>query len=293
MRKAVVVAAGHGTRFLPITRVVPKELLPVLARPALDLVLDELVRAGFTDLLLVGSARKQALERWLVRDPELDRALAARPALAPLLEPPALRARVVHQARMGGTGDAILHARDFAGDDAVLVVFPDDLFDPRGPNPSGEVWSAHEATGHAVLGAVDLTGRDVSAYGVIDAIGDGPVRPVRGIVEKPAPGAEPSHLVSVGRYVYTPALLDALARSAAHHGEGELYPMAAMTEVADQGALSTAVLTGRRWDTGTPLGLLEATLDLALDDPDTAEAVAGLLHARADRAARILGRGQG
>lgn len=288
MRKAVVVAAGYGTRFLPVTRVVPKELLPVLARPCLELVLDELVAAGVTDLLLVGSRRKRALEDWLDRDPELDQALAARPDLRPLLTPPALRAQAVRQARMGGTGDAILQARTFAGDDPVLVVFPDDLFAPGEANPSAAVWAAHAHTGHAILGAVDLPGQDVSAYGVLDAPGSGAVRSVRGIVEKPAPGTEPSHLISVGRFLYTPELLDALARSAQGTHTGELYPMAAMTEVAGRGRLSAAVLEARRWDTGTPLGLLEATLDLGLADPVLGRAVAALVLSRAEAARRAL-----
>lgn len=265
-RKGIVLAAGYGTRFLPVTRVVPKELLPVVDTPCLQLVVDELAGAGVTDLLLITSRRKRAVEDWFDHDPELEAAVAANAAKAAKAAPPGVSVTVIRQAHMGGTGDAIALARDFAGDDPLVVAFPDDLFGD--PNPTAALLDAHDATGAAVLAVQDLSGQDVSAYGVVDGRPEGDLVRVRDVVEKPAPGTEPSHLVSVGRYLYTPALLDALIASKATHPPGEWTPMPAMRAVASEGGLVAVPVTAPRWDTGTPAGYLRAVVDHALARDD-------------------------
>lgn len=284
--KGLILAAGYGTRFLPVTRVVPKELLPIVARPALALVVDELAQAGVTDLLVVTSRRKQAVEAWFDRDPELE----ALPGMTPArLAVPDVRVQFVRQRRMGGTGDAIRLARAFAGDDPLVVAFPDDLFGD--PNPTAALLRAHAATGAAVLGALDLSGQDVSAYGVIDGAPlphDADLWQVRRVVEKPAAGTEPSHLVSVGRYLYTPELLDALDRHAARATPGEYHPMPAMEELAGNGRLMARVLGAPRWDTGTPAGYLRCVLDHALADPDLGPDLSRWLHDRLGGPSRIV-----
>ncbi len=294
---AVIVAAGYGTRLLPVTRVVPKELLPIVgspgltaddpragtARPALDLVLDELVAAGIRDVLLISSRRKRAVEDWFDRDVELDAAVADHATKRALAAPPELRLTVVRQPRMDGTGGALLLAREFAAGRPCVVAFPDDLF--GGPSPARALLDAHAATGAAVLGAMDLPGQDVSAYGVLDVDAHGDVVPVRGIVEKPPRGAAPSHTISVGRYLYTPALFDRLAALRPRNADGgwlpgEYTPMPAMNALATEGALVAARLQGPRWDTGSVLGYLEAMLDHALADPRLGPDVARLLQSR-------------
>jgi len=269
--KGVIVAAGYGSRLLPITRVVPKELLPLVDRPAIDFIIDEFVQAGITDVLLITSRRKRALEDWFDRDPELDAAFRADGATHKLerARPPAIRAYSVRQAQMGGTGDALRLVRSFAGDDPVVVAYPDDLF--AGPNVSSALIDAWSQTGASVLIAQDLSGTDVSRYGVLDAERDGDLLRVRGIVEKPAPGTEPSHWVTYGRYLYTPAFFERLEVHAAQHlahGQGELYPMGAMEDLARQGRLVSAILQGSRRDTGTTLGYVQAFVEEALARPD-------------------------
>lgn len=276
--KAVIVAAGYGTRFLPVTRVVPKELLPIVDRPAIDFVVDELVAAGVTDLLVITSRRKKALDDWFDRDPELEAVFDAEGATAKRAKivPPGVRTTFVRQDRMAGTGDALLLARAFAGDDPVLVAFPDDLFD--GENPSAALLDVWRRTGASVLLAADLRGEDVSRYGVLDV--DADQRLVR-VVEKPAPGTAPSSLVSFGRFLYTPAFFDALAAArAAHVGDGEFFPMPAMAAEAAAGRVRVHTTTARRIDTGTPLGWLMANVDAALARPDVGPALAAWLRER-------------
>ena len=258
--KAVVLAAGYGSRFLPVTRVVPKELLPVGTRPALALVVDELVRAGVDELLVITTRRKRAIEDWFDRDPELDGVFdAAR------LGYPELRTTFVRQATMTGTGHALRLARTFAGADPVIVAYPDDLFDGDCASLLVDTW---RKTGCSVLACGDLEGQDVSRYGVVDAVGDrdGVLR-VRDIVEKPAPGTEPSHLVSWGRYLFTPDLFPALDAGWRKHGDGEFYATEAIRDLARQGRVVATVVPHRRWDTGEPLGYTQTVIDRALADP--------------------------
>lgn len=275
--KGVLVAAGYGTRFLPITRTIPKEMLPIVDRPAIDLVVSELIEAGVTDLLVITSRRKKALDDWFDRDPELEAAVADDPVKLARVMPPKVRTTFIRQEKMGGTGDALRLARQFAGNDPVLVAFPDDLLGQ--PNASAQLIAAHEATGGSVLAAADLGDADVSRYGVLDATREGDLWRVRGVVEKPAPGTAPSSLISVGRYLYTPDFFAALDARPPAHG-GEWTPMDAMAALGAANRLVATVLKAPRWDTGTPLGWLQALTDAALADPRLAEAYAVWLRER-------------
>ncbi len=276
--KAVIVAAGYGSRFLPVTKVVPKELLPVVDRPALAWILDELTEAGVDEVLVITSRRKRAIEDWFDRAPELEVALAHKPWALERIRPPGLRVQFVRQQRMGGTGDALLLARSFAGSDPVLVAFPDDLF--VGPNCSAALIRTWERTGCAVLAAAELDG-DLSRYGVIETCPreDGELG-VRRIVEKPAPGEAPSRLVSFGRYLYTPALFEALERRRETHEGGEYYPAGAIAELGEQGAVVAARVDARRYDTGQPLDYLQTVVELAVRDPHLGPAFEAFLRRR-------------
>lgn len=276
--KGVIVAAGYGSRFLPITKVVPKELLPIVDRPALDWIVAEFVEAGIEDVLVITSRRKKALEDWFDRDPELEGALAHKPALLAKAEPPPLRVQFTRQQTMRGTGHALLLARAFAGDDPVVVAFPDDLF--TGGNCSAELIDAYEHTGCSVLAAKELEG-DVSRYGVLETVHrpDGGTGVVR-IVEKPAPGTEPSKLVSFGRYLYTPEIFERLAAGLEAHVDGEFFPADAINQLGAQGRVVAAVVDSVRRDTGQPLDYLKTVVDLAMEHPEVGAAFTAWLKER-------------
>jgi UTP--glucose-1-phosphate uridylyltransferase len=259
--KGVIVAAGYGSRFLPVTRVVPKELLPIVDRPAIDFVLREFAEAGIEEVLVITSRRKKSLDDWFDRDVELEGLFAKeRMGLPPV------KATFVRQTEMKGTGHALLLARNFAGNDAVVVAFPDDLFGE--PNCTSLLIAAHAATGCSVLSVGDLTGQDVSRYGVVDAVGQGPIVRVRGIMEKPAPGKEPSHLVSWGRYLYTPEIFEALAEGLSRHAQGEFYATDAISLLASRDRVVAAVVPSPRFDTGDKLGYLTTVIHFALEHPE-------------------------
>jgi UTP--glucose-1-phosphate uridylyltransferase len=263
--KGVIVAAGYGTRFLPVTRVVPKELLPVVDRPAIDLVVQEMVEAGIDEILLVSSRRKRAVEDWFDHDAELDAVFTAEGALAKLekARPPNVSVTVVRQTEMRGTGHALLLARAFAGTDPVIVAFPDDIF--GAPNVSRQLLERHRRTGQSVLAAKDLSGQDVSRFGVLDVDEN---MDLRAIVEKPARGTEPSSLVSLGRYLYTPEIFPLLAEGWSRFEGREFYPMDAITTLARAGKVGVEVISAPHYDTGAPLGYLQTVVSMALDRPD-------------------------
>jgi UTP--glucose-1-phosphate uridylyltransferase len=283
--RGVIVAAGYGTRFLPVTRVVPKELLPIVDRPAVDFVVQEFIEAGITEIVVITSRRKRALEDWFDRDPELEAVFAAEGADDKLarIRPPGVSVTFVRQAEMRGTGHALLQARPYVGDHPFVVAYPDDLFGP--PNCTRQLIDAHHQTGGCVLSALALPDdEDPSRYGVLE------VRPhasghwqVGALVEKPPPGQAPSRVVSLGRYLFTPALWPALEDGLTRHRGGEYYHVPAVNALAARGEVFARAVDGHRYDTGTPLGYLQTVVDAALDDPRLGAAFQSWLHRRLDR----------
>ena len=264
--KGVIVAAGYGSRFLPITRCLPKEMLPIVDRPAVDFIVQEYIDAGIEDILVITSRRKKVLEDWFDRHPELELAMADSPKKLAKLEPPKARVHFIRQHAMKGTGHAILHARTFAGNDPVVIAFPDDLF--TGGNCAADLIAAYEKTGCSVMSALDLPGEDVSRYGVLEPMDrDDGVIGVRRIVEKPAKGTEPSTLVSLGRYLYTPEIFQLLAEGLERHaeGEGEYFPSDGINTLGAEGKVVAAVVDAVRRDTGQPFEYMQAVVELALE----------------------------
>lgn len=282
--KGVIVAAGYGTRFLPITKCVPKEMLPLVDRPAIDFIVEEFVAAGIEDVLVISSRRKKSLEDWFDRDVELEERFLAEGATEKMnrVRPPRIQAHFVRQQQMRGTGDALLLARSFAGDEPVVVAFPDDIF-PLVDGVAGcteQLIAAHKKTGTSVIATADYSGQDVSAYGVLDVRQSENGLIVDKIVEKPSPGEEPSSWISLGRYLYTADLFARLEAGLANHGEGEFYPMDALNSMADEGKLFAVDYKGPRWDTGNVAGYLEAVLDEAMRRPELARVLRGWVSKR-------------
>jgi len=254
---------------LPVTRCVPKEMLPVGNRPAIDWVVQEFIDAGITELLVITSRRKKALEDWFDRDPELEAVFAAEGAdeKRAIIQPPSINAHFVRQQEMLGSGHALLLAREFAGDDPVVVAYPDDLF--GAPNISRVLIDTWRATGCSVLSAMPVDDEEeLSRYGVLQVReGDQGVLRVETLVEKPPLGTAPSNLVSMGRYLFTPEVFHALQRGWDHHRGGEYFHVDALMELASAGRLVAAPVVSTRYDVGTTEAWLRTTVDLALEDP--------------------------
>ncbi|MFN3651556.1 MAG: UTP--glucose-1-phosphate uridylyltransferase [Armatimonadota bacterium] len=269
--KGVILTAGYGTRFLPITKSVPKEMLPLGTRPALDYVVQEYIDSGITDILVINSRRKKLLEDYYDREAELEAVFqreGKEANLRKITPPQGVRFYFIRQQRMQGTGDAVLLAREFAGNDPCVLAFPDDLHVRRESAPlARQLFQVYEQTGNAVLALEERPeSEDISRYGVaaVEA-GSSPIK-VTGLIEKPPRGEEPSRYISVGRYLITPAIFDALEEEYREHQTGEFYLTSAFHRVAGHGKLSGCVYEGERLDTGEPLGYYEAMIRYLLEE---------------------------
>ena len=219
------------------------------------------------------------MEAWFHPDEELDHVLLrdGKAEAYAKARPPNIRVQIVHQKQMRGTGDALMLVREFAGDAPVVVAFPDDLF--GAPNCSQQLIETWRATGKSVLSVGDFSGRDVSRYGVVDGVMRDATIHVREVVEKPEKGTEPSHWVSLGRYLYTPDFWPLLAALHAEHvGEGEFYPMGAMNQLASAGKMAARIVDAPRFDTGEPLGYLKTVVSFALARDDIGPEFRAWLH---------------
>ncbi|TPE51667.1 UTP--glucose-1-phosphate uridylyltransferase [Amaricoccus solimangrovi] len=262
----IIPAAGLGTRFLPATRAVPKELLPVYDTPLLQFALDEATATGARRLIVVTNETKPAIERYLRPDPALAEALEAagkpelarRMAAAPVDRD--IEIRVVHQDAPRGLGHAVLRARGDALPGPVAVILPDDLI--LGPSCAGEMIEARAMAGSAhVVAVMEAPRAELRRYGVLRPEGPTGGRLIRasGMVEKPRPEAAPSCLAVVGRYILDERIFEDLARTAPGAG-GEIQLTDAIAEGAIHVGLFGTRFRGRRYDCGTPDGLMAATM---------------------------------
>ncbi|GAA0216262.1 UTP--glucose-1-phosphate uridylyltransferase [Saccharothrix mutabilis subsp. mutabilis] len=271
---AIVPAAGLGTRFLPTTKAVPKELLPVVDTPGIELVATEAAQAGATKLVIVTSPGKDAVAEYFRPQPELERTLEER-GKTDLVEkvrraPNLIKVETAIQDKALGLGHAVGCAEgNLTGEDeAVAVLLPDDLVLPTGV--LSRMAEARERFGGSVLCAFDIPKDQISAYGVFDVrdTGDDDVKQVVGMVEKPKPEDAPSTFAAAGRYLLDRAVFDALKRITPGAG-GELQLTDAIALLINEGhPVHVVVHRGGRHDLGNPAGFLKAAVDFALEHPD-------------------------
>mgnify|MGYP001217225570 CR=1 FL=1 len=273
-RSAIVPAAGLGTRFLPTTKVVPKELLPVVDTPGIELVASEAAEAGAEQLIIVTAPGKDAVAAYFAEAPELEQTLVSRgkEKLAERVRRAheLIRVRTATQHEPLGLGHAVFCARDVLEPDeqAVAVLLPDDLVLPSGV--LSRMAKVRDRYGGSVLCAFDLPREEISAYGVFDVsdTDDPDVKRVHRMVEKPAPEDAPSTYAAAGRYVLDRAVFDALERITPGAG-GELQLTDAVQLLIDEGhPVHVVVHRGRRHDLGNPGGYVRAFVDFALEHPD-------------------------
>jgi UTP--glucose-1-phosphate uridylyltransferase len=264
--KGLIIAAGYGTRFLPVTKTVPKELLPVGTKPSIAYIVEEFLASGIEEIVVVSSRRKKALEDYFDREIELEEVFRREGREDKLALVGACRARVafVRQAQMRGTGHALLQAKPLLGGEPCVVAYPDDLHVGE-PPLARQLIEAYERTGKSVLATVHEPG-DVSRYGVVGPGPDG--ISVQSFYEKPPRGREPSHEVSIGRYLYTPEFFDLIEEGWAKHEGGEYFHTYALDKLIASGKVAFVRASGTRLDTGDPVGYFEAILADAMDKPE-------------------------
>ena len=266
--KGIVIAAGYGTRFLPGTKTVPKEMFPLIDTPAIDFIIQEFLDAGIKDILIVTSRRKKCLEDYFDREVELETVFQHENDTAKLskIAEPDANIFFMRQKAMLGTGHAIMNCRSFVGNDAFVVAYPDDLVFGQ-KSLSSQLVSVHRKTGGSVLAVENVDG-DVSRYGVVGVQEKGGTLQVDRIVEKPKAGTEPSHLISVGRYLFTAELFDLLEedykRWKADGTMKEFYHINSINALAAAGKMFACRYEGQRIDVGDKIGYLEGIIRYAL-----------------------------
>ena len=278
--KAVIPAAGLGTRFLPATKSQPKEMLPVVDRPSIQYVVEEAVAAGLTDMLVITGRGKRAIEDHFDRNFELEATLEAQ-GKHDLVEE--LRATTefghIHYIRQGepkGLGHAISVASKHVGEHAFAVLLGDDIMVDDAELLT-RMLDVHEHHGASVLALMEVPPEQISAYGCVDAedAGDGLLR-IRGIVEKPRPEDAPSNLAVIGRYVLTPEIFAAIERTAPGLN-GEIQITDAIGLLLHEQPVYGVSFSEGRYDIGQKLDFLRANVELALDRPDLGPELAEIL----------------
>jgi UTP--glucose-1-phosphate uridylyltransferase len=289
VRKAVFPVAGLGTRFLPATKSSPKEMLPVVDKPLVQYAVEEAVAAGITDIVFITSRNKRAIEDHFDSGHEVERVLQTsgkHHLLAGLrpLSPPHVHYAYVRQQEPRGLGHAILCARPLIGDEPFAILLPDDLIDAQ-PGALQQMLDQFAQTRASLVATQQVAHEETGQYGIVrPGARHGRLAEVAGIVEKPRPADAPSTLGVVGRYVLTPAVFECLERVQAGNG-GEIQLTDAIAQLCEREPVWAYAFAGTRFDCGSKLGYLAATLHYALRHPELGEPFARLLaEARAHAA---------
>lgn len=279
--KAVIPAAGLGTRFLPATKAMPKEMLPVVDEPAIQYVVAEAARAGLTDVLMVTGRSKRALEDHFDRVPSLEATLEAKgdtEKLRRVREATSLGdIHYIRQRDPKGLGHAVLCAKQHVGDEAFAVLLGDDLIDERDELLSIMI-DVQEKTGGSVIALMEVDPQQISAYGCADvsAVDGEDFVKVNGLVEKPSVEEAPSNLAIIGRYILHPRVFEVLDETGPGRG-GEIQLTDALQTLASAdgpgSGVHAVVFRGRRYDTGDKLSYIQAVISLACDRADLGPAL--------------------
>ena len=265
IRKAVFPVAGFGTRFLPATKAMPKELLPIVDKPLIQYAAEEAIAAGIDTLIFVTGRNKRAIEDHFDNNQELESALRSKGknAQADMVKnilPDGVECIFVRQPEQLGLGHAVLCAERTVGKEPFAVLLADDFLTYEGAGITADLVRAFAASGKTQLSVMEVTGTDISQYGVV--VPNGQQGSVAGLVEKPDADRAPSNLASIGRYVLTPDIFDILRNQPAGTGD-EIQLADAINTQAINNSVEAVVLNGRRFDCGSVQGYLDAITHLA------------------------------
>ena len=273
VRKAVIPAAGYGTRFLPATKATPKEMLPIVDKPTIQYIVEEALASGIEEILIISGHAKRAIEDHFDSAPALEMELERKgkdALLQVVRETAAIKIHYIRQREMKGLGDAILCAKAFMSGEPFAVLLGDDVvYNEPGRPALRQLMDVFEATGGSVLGCQTVPQEKVSSYGIVDgaATDDERMLKVLDMVEKPTVEEAPSCMAVLGRYVITPQIFSILENTLPGKG-GEIQLTDALRGLAHREPVYAYDFEGIRYDVGDKLGFLKATVEYALRRPD-------------------------
>ncbi|MCM3279692.1 UTP--glucose-1-phosphate uridylyltransferase GalU [Exiguobacterium sp. N5] len=280
VRKAIIPAAGLGTRFLPATKAMPKEMLPIVNKPTIQFIVEEAVASGIEDIIIVTGKNKRAIEDHFDRALELEQNLESK-GKTRLLESVRHSSNLanihyIRQQEPKGLGHAIWCARKFIGDEPFAVLLGDDIIESDVP-ATKQLIDQYEAHDRSIIGVQRVPYEMTNRYGIIDPLAvEGKLIPVRTFVEKPPIDEAPSNFAILGRYILKPDVFEALAGQEAGAG-GEIQLTDAIARLNEAQTVFAYEFDGRRYDVGEPIGFVETTICHALSDPDLKDDVHALL----------------
>ena len=282
IKKAIIPAAGLGTRFLPATKAMPKEMLPILDKPTIQYIVEEAARAGIEDIIIVTGRHKRAIEDHFDSQKELEMVLKEK-GKSELLEKVQYSTELanifyVRQKEQKGLGHAISSARQFIGNEPFAVLLGDDIVESEVPAVK-QLIDVYEETGHSVIGVQEVPEADTHRYGIIDPLTkNGRQYEVKKFVEKPAQGAAPSNLAIMGRYVLTPEIFDYLKTQKEGAGN-EIQLTDAIERMNNDNQVYAYDFEGERYDVGEKLGFVKTTIEYALKDDSMREELTRFIKA--------------
>ncbi len=276
IRKAIIPAAGLGTRFLPATKALPKEMLPIIDKPTLQYIVEEAVASGIEEIGIIVSIEKPSICHHFSVDEEFERRLikAGKTEEAKMIHEIAnlVKMEFITQEEPKGLGHAVLCAHDFIGDEDFAIMLGDDLIVNRGGKPVlAQMIEAYEKSGPSVLGVQEVPECAVSKYGIVDPErSEERLMKIKGIVEKPSRENAPSHSAVLGRYILSNRIFEILEHQMPGKG-GEIQLTDAISTLIEKENVFAFQFEGRRYDIGDKFGYVKATLDFALERPDLQE----------------------
>jgi UTP--glucose-1-phosphate uridylyltransferase len=269
--KAVFPVAGLGTRFLPVTKASPKEMLPIVDKPLIQYAVEEAAEAGITEMIFITGRTKRAIEDHFDKAYELEVELEARGRTQTLEElrsmlPRGMNCIYMRQSEALGLGHAVLCARPVVGPEPFAVILADDFIDGK-PGAMAQMMEMYRQHGSSILGVEDVAPSETASYGIVDAVDIAPrLLQVNGIVEKPQPEDAPSNLAVVGRYLFTPRIFDHLENVQPGKG-GEIQLTDGIASLMQEERVLAYRFQGKRYDCGSKLGYMKANVELAMRHP--------------------------
>jgi UTP--glucose-1-phosphate uridylyltransferase len=270
IRKAIIPAAGLGTRFLPVTKSMPKEMLPIIDKPVIHYVVEEAVDAGIEDIIIITGRGKRAIEDYFDASPELEMRLKDQKKIEQLKQLKEISdfpgIHYVRQKEPMGLGDAILKAEKHIGNEPFAVLLGDDII-VNSQSCTGQLMSVFSRFQKSVISIELLPPEKISSYGIIKGSEIEPdIFAIQDIIEKPTPDSAPSNMGAVGRYIFVPEIFDCLKRTSPGVGN-EIQLTDAIRLLLKEQPVYAYKFRGKRYDTGDKLGYIETIIDYALKDP--------------------------
>ena len=280
VKKAVIPAAGLGTRFLPATKAMPKEMLPIVDKPTIQYIIEEAVESGIEDILIVTGKGKRAIEDHFDSVPELEQTLIEKGKsefLKLVEETTNINIHFIRQSKPMGLGHAVLQAKAFVGDEPFVVMLGDDIVQADVPCTK-QLINQYEITNSSIIGVQPVADEDTRRYGIVDLSSSvsETLHKVKSFVEKPEPGTAPSNLAILGRYLFTSEIFKYLETQEPGAGN-EIQLTDAITRLNEMQRVFAYEFDGKRYDVGEKLGFIRTTLEFALKRDDLGEDVRKLM----------------